>query len=42
MATPLPPFAGMYVKPAVTTTYVVRQEICGVVKWDTVVVFQSA
>jgi hypothetical protein len=33
--------AGMWVKPAGTTTYVVRQEICGNVKWDTVVVTES-
>jgi hypothetical protein len=30
---------GMWVKPATTTTYVIRQELeCGPVKWDTVVV----
>lgn len=34
--------AGMTVSPIVTTTYVVRQEICGNVKWDTVVVYQTA
>jgi hypothetical protein len=33
--------AGMWVKPAGTTTYVVRQEICGNVKWDTVIVKES-
>jgi hypothetical protein len=33
--------AGIWVKPVVTTTYVVRQEICGYVKWDTVVVFMN-
>lgn len=30
--------AGLWVKPLVTTTYVVKQDICGTVKWDTVVV----
>jgi hypothetical protein len=30
--------AGFWIKPVVTSTYVVRQEICGLVKWDTVVV----
>jgi hypothetical protein len=34
--------AGLWVSPANTTTYVVRQEICGVVKWDTVVAHKSA
>jgi hypothetical protein len=33
--------AGIWVKPVLTTTYVVRQEICGYVKWDTVVVFMN-
>jgi hypothetical protein len=30
--------AGIWVKPVGTATYMVRQEICGNVKWDTVVV----
>jgi hypothetical protein len=34
--------AGLWVSPLVTTTYVVRQEICGNVKWDTIVVHQTA
>jgi hypothetical protein len=34
--------AGIYVSPTTTSTYVVRQEICGNVKWDTVVVYPSA
>lgn len=34
--------AGLWVKPVTTTTYVVKQEICGVIKWDTVVLYQSA
>jgi hypothetical protein len=33
--------AGLWVKPITTTTYVVRQEICGNVKWDTVVIFEN-
>jgi hypothetical protein len=34
--------AGMWVKPVTTCTYMVRQEICGLVKWDTVVIFEDA
>lgn len=35
--------AGMWVKPMVTTTYVVKQQLpCSTVKWDTVVVYQTA
>ncbi len=34
--------AGIWVKPVGTETYVVRQEICGTVKWDTVYVFPDA
>jgi hypothetical protein len=34
--------AGFTVNPAVTTTYVVRQDICGLVKWDSVVLTASA
>ena len=30
--------AGLWVSPVTTSTYIVRQEICGNVKWDTVVV----
>ena len=34
--------AGLYVKPVVTTTYVVRQQLwCSGVKWDTVVVYMN-
>jgi hypothetical protein len=33
--------AGLWVKPVTTSTYVVRQEICGMVKWDTVVVYMN-
>ena len=40
--TPFDTVAGFWAKPVVTTTYVVRQEICGNVKWDTVVVSASA
>ena len=34
--------AGLWVKPIVTTTYVVRQEICGNIEWDTIVVYKNA
>jgi hypothetical protein len=34
--------AGLWVKPANTSTYVVRQDICGMIKWDTVVIYKSA
>lgn len=34
--------AGIWVSPTQTSTYVVRQEICGNVKWDTVVVYKDA
>lgn len=34
--------AGTVVWPVQTTTYVVRQEICAGIKWDTVVVYQDA
>ena len=30
--------AGLWVSPVITSTYIVRQEICGNIKWDTVVV----
>jgi len=33
--------AGIWVSPTQTSTYVVRQEICGNVKWDTVVVYKD-
>lgn len=33
--------AGIAVSPVVTTTYVVRQEICAGIRWDTVVVYAS-
>ncbi len=33
--------AGLWVKPIVTTTYVVKQEICAGIKYDTIVVHQS-
>ncbi len=42
LATPIATVAGLYVKPVITSTYVVRQEICGLIRWDSVVVFQSA
>jgi hypothetical protein len=34
--------AGIWVKPVGTETYVLRQEICGHVKWDTVYVYPDA
>jgi hypothetical protein len=34
--------AGFTVSPTITTTYVVRQDICGLVKWDSVVLTASA
>jgi hypothetical protein len=34
--------AGLWVKPVVTSTYVVKQNICGMVKWDTVIVNKTA
>jgi hypothetical protein len=34
--------AGIWVSPTQTSTYVVRQNICGVIKFDTVVVFKDA
>ena len=42
MTTAIDTVAGFWAKPVVTTTYIVRQEICGNVKWDTVVVAISA
>jgi hypothetical protein len=35
---PIDTIAGFWIKPVATSTYMVRQEICGLVKWDTVVV----
>ncbi|MBA2612572.1 MAG: T9SS type A sorting domain-containing protein [Bacteroidetes bacterium] len=34
--------AGIFVSPISTSTYVVKQDICGIIKWDTVIVYQSA
>lgn len=43
MATPIATVAGMWVKPVVTTTYVVRQQLwCSGVQYDTVVVYKDA
>jgi hypothetical protein len=36
--TPIDTIAGFWIKPVSNSTYIVRQEICGNVKWDTVVV----
>jgi hypothetical protein len=41
MSTAIDTAAGIYVSPVATTTYIVRQEICGYVKWDTVVVYKN-
>ena len=42
MATPINTISGMWVKPTVTTTYVVRQILdCSAEKWDTVVVYMN-
>jgi hypothetical protein len=35
---PIDTIAGFWINPVTTSTYIVRQEICGKVKWDTVVV----
>jgi hypothetical protein len=40
--TPVDTIAGFWIKPTETCTYVVRQEICGLVKWDTVHVYMDA
>ena len=43
MATSIDTVSGLWVKPVVTTTYVVRQQLdCSPLKWDTVVVFHTA
>jgi hypothetical protein len=34
--------AGFWIKPNVTSTYIVKQEICGFVKWDTVKIYMDA
>jgi hypothetical protein len=39
---PIDTIAGFWIKPTATCTYVVRQEICGLVKWDTVTIYQDA
>lgn len=40
MTTPIDTVSGLWVKPSVTTTYIVKQNLdCGNLKWDTVVVF---
>jgi hypothetical protein len=39
---PIATVAGLWVKPIVTTTYVVKQDLCGTIKWDTVVVYKDA
>jgi len=42
MSTAIDTVAGLWVSPVITTTYIVKQDICGVIKYDTVVVHQSA
>jgi hypothetical protein len=39
---PIDTIAGFWAKPVVTTTYVLKQEICGLVKWDTVTIYMDA
>jgi len=34
--------AGLWVKPTSTSTYAVKQDLCGTIKWDTVMVFEDA
>jgi hypothetical protein len=42
MATPIATVSGLWVKPVVTTTFVVRQQLeCSALKWDTVVISQG-
>jgi hypothetical protein len=41
LTTAIDTVAGFWVKPLVTTTYVVKQEICGNIKWDTVVIYAN-
>ncbi|HOZ87571.1 MAG TPA: T9SS type A sorting domain-containing protein, partial [Bacteroidia bacterium] len=42
MATAIDTVSGLWVKPLVTTTYVVRQELdCSALKWDTVVIYAN-
>ncbi|MBL7930851.1 MAG: T9SS type A sorting domain-containing protein, partial [Bacteroidia bacterium] len=38
MTIPIDTIAGFWIKPTSTETYIVKQEICGNVKWDTVIV----
>ena len=42
MTTPIDTVSGLWVKPTVTTTYIVSQNLeCGNLKWDTVVVYMD-
>ena len=34
--------AGFWLKPTSTCTYVVKQDICGTIKYDTIIIYQSA
>jgi hypothetical protein len=38
---PIDTIAGFWIKPINTCTYMVRQEICGNVKWDTVILYEN-
>ncbi len=40
--TPIGTGAGITVNPIITQTYIVKQDICGNIKWDTVIVHQTA
>lgn len=40
-AIPIDTIAGFWINPVTTSTFKVRQEICGNVKWDTVVVYMD-
>jgi hypothetical protein len=43
MLQPIDTISGLWVKPTITSTYVVRQQLdCSPLKWDTVVVFIDA
>jgi hypothetical protein len=39
--TPIGMAAGITVSPSLSSTYIVKQDICGNIKWDTVVVYMS-
>ncbi len=41
-ASPIDTIAGFWIKPSQACSYVVKQEICGLVKWDTVHIYMDA